>query len=50
MAKPEPTTLKRLGAISFWRGQEKCLDALRKIYRQAMESAQRKEQSLARKA
>ncbi len=46
MAKAEPETLKRLGPIPFWRGQDKCLDALRKLYKQAMETAQRKKNKI----
>ena len=44
--------LKRLGAIPFWRGEEKCLPALEAIYRKAMtkaEEALRREDTGARK-
>ncbi len=33
--------LQRLGSIPFWRGEQRCLDALDKIYRQATERAQK---------
>ncbi len=31
--------LKRLGPVPFWRGEERCLDALRRMYERAMEAA-----------
>ncbi len=37
--KREAVILKRLGPIPFWRGQDKCLDSLRRIYDHAMEEA-----------
>lgn len=37
--KTEVPVLKRLGPVPFWRGEQKCLDALNRIYRLAMESA-----------
>lgn len=33
--------LQRLGSIPFWRGEQRCLDALDKIYRLATERAQK---------
>ncbi len=39
MTKPESQTLKRLGPIPFWRGKEKCTEALKKIYTRAMDFA-----------
>ncbi|MGN0855055.1 MAG: hypothetical protein ACI4R9_06010 [Kiritimatiellia bacterium] len=40
--KIETPVLKRLGPIPFWRGEEKCLDALERAYRKAMESARQR--------
>ncbi len=40
--KTEPVILKRLGPVPFWRGEEKCLDTLRRIYEHAMEDARRR--------
>ena len=37
--KSEPPMLKRLGPVPFWRGEERCLDALRRMYERAMEAA-----------
>lgn len=37
--KIETPILKKLGPIPFWRGNEKCLDSLEKMYRRAMERA-----------
>lgn len=37
--KIETPVLKKLGPIPFWRGNEKCLDSLEKMYRRAMERA-----------
>ncbi len=37
--KIETPILKRLGPIPFWRGQERCLDSLERIYRRAAEKA-----------
>lgn len=37
--KTEAAILRRLGPIPFWRGEKKCVDALQRIYRKAMESA-----------
>ena len=37
--KVETPVLKRLGPVPFWRGEEKCLDALEGAYRKAMEAA-----------
>ena len=39
--KDDPATLKRLGPVPFWRGETKCLDALRRMYERAMEYASR---------
>lgn len=39
--KIETPILKKLGPIPFWRGNEKCLDSLEKMYRRAMERANR---------
>lgn len=39
--KIETPVLKRLGPVPFWRGEEKCLDALENAYRKATESARR---------
>lgn len=33
--KIETPVLKRLGPIPFWRGQNRCLDELERIYRKA---------------
>lgn len=35
--KIETPILKKLGPIPFWRGSEKCLDSLERMYRRAME-------------
>lgn len=35
--KIETPILKKLGPVPFWRGSEKCLDTLEKMYRRAME-------------
>ena len=40
--KNESPVLKRLGPVPFWRGQVKCLDALRKMYERAAEAARRR--------
>lgn len=40
--KIETPVLKRLGPVPFWRGEEKCLDALENAYRKAMESARQR--------
>lgn len=37
--KIESNVLKRLGPVPFWRGEQKCLDALEIIYRKAAEKA-----------
>lgn len=37
--KIESPVLRRLGPIPFWRGSEKCLEALQRIYKKASESA-----------
>lgn len=39
--KIETPILKRLGPVPFWRGEQKCLDALESIYKRAMEAAQK---------
>ena len=39
--KIETPILKKLGPIPFWRGREKCLDSLEKMYRSAMERSNR---------
>lgn len=39
--KRENPVLKRLGPIPFWRGSEKCLASLDRIYRKAQEAAQK---------
>lgn len=39
--KIETPILKKLGPISFWRGSEKCLDSLERMYRRAMERSNR---------
>lgn len=36
---PRPSVVKRLGAIPFWRGEEKCQAALEGMYRKAMAKA-----------
>ena len=41
--KDEAAILKGLGPVPFWRGEAKCLDALRRMYERAMESALRRE-------
>ena len=35
--KVETPVLRRLGPVPFWRGEERCLDALEGAYRKAME-------------
>ena len=40
--KDETPVLRRLGPVPFWRGEERCLDALEGAYRKAMEAARRK--------
>lgn len=37
--KSKVHVLQRLGAIPFWRGEEKCVPALENIYRKAMAKA-----------
>lgn len=37
--KIETPILRRLGPVPFWRGEQKCLDALERIYRKAMDDA-----------
>ena len=37
--KIETPILKRLGPVPFWRGEEKCLDALERIYAKSAEAA-----------
>ena len=37
--KIETPILKRLGPVPFWRGEKRCLDALERIYRKAIEDA-----------
>ena len=39
--KIESTVLKRLGPVPFWRGREKCLAELDKVYRAATARASR---------
>lgn len=39
--KIESKVLKKLGPVPFWRGEQKCLDALDVIYRKAMEKAEK---------
>lgn len=39
--KVETPIVKRLGPIPFWRGHERCLDALEAIYRRAGEQARK---------
>ena len=39
--KIETPMLKKLGPIPFWRGSEKCLDSLERMYRRAMERSNR---------
>ena len=38
--KVETPILRRLGPVPFWRGSEKCLDALERIYRRAVAAAE----------
>lgn len=40
--KTDVPILKRLGPVPYWRGQDRCLDSLRRIYERAMEDAGRK--------
>lgn len=37
--KAKIDVLQRLGAVPFWRGEEKCLPAFENIYRKAMAKA-----------
>ena len=37
--KIETPILRRLGPVPFWRGEQKCLDALERIFRKAMDDA-----------
>ena len=37
--KIETPILRRLGPVPFWRGEKRCLDALERIYRRAIERA-----------
>ena len=37
--KIETPILRRLGPIPFWRGSERCLDGLERIYRKAIVAA-----------
>ena len=37
--KIETPTLKRLGPIPFWRGENRCLDSLETMYKRAMAKA-----------
>ena len=37
--KIESAVLRRLGPVPFWRGEEKCLDALQRIYKKASSAA-----------
>lgn len=39
--KIETPILKKLGPIPFWRGGEKCLDSLERMYRRAIERSNR---------
>lgn len=39
--KIETPVLKKLGPIPFWRGGEKCLDSLERMYRRAMDRSSR---------
>lgn len=39
--KIETPILKRLGPVPFWRGSEKCLDELQRIYTRAIEQAKK---------
>ena len=43
--KIESPILRRLGPVPFWRGEERCLDALQRIYKKAAEEAARKLES-----
>ena len=37
--KIETPILRRLGPVPFWRGQERCLDELERIYQRAIARA-----------
>jgi len=37
--KIDTPVLKRLGPVPFWRGENRCLDALETMYRRAMAAA-----------
>ena len=37
--KTESDTLEKLGPVPFWRGTEKCREALAEMYRKAMQAA-----------
>ena len=39
--KIETPILKRLGPVPFWRGRERCLDALESVYTRAAAKARR---------
>lgn len=39
--KIESKVLKKLGPLPFWRGEQKCVDALETIYRKATEKAEK---------
>jgi len=39
--KIETPILRRMGPVPFWRGREKCMDALENMYRRAAEKAAR---------
>ena len=39
--KIETPILKRIGPVPFWRGRERCLDALESVYKRAAEKARR---------
>ena len=40
--KKLPAVLRRLGPVPFWRGEEKCLDALARMYERAVAAANRR--------